>query len=431
MRSEDVSIVIGKEFDEKIDPVAFPVIEFEIRIDELPPGTNVTEKGNEDAAFRLFVLFDEGKGWFTPPHTIGYVWDSTMKVGETGHAPRFSKVKYITIGSGTDGIGEWHIFKRNIIDDYKLLFGANEAPPIVAIALKCDSNHSDKTSASAIRYIELHGVEAGDSFPSPAAGVTAFSRNESPATEWTPDMIHQRLKTLNQYYTGGALFDIRDGQPVVMQLSGCGVTDLSPLEGMRIEKLDLRGLPVSDLDPLRGMPLVELYLEDTGVQSIEPLRGMKLERLYLSNTLVTDLSPLAGMPLTNLNLLGTAVTDLKPLSGAPLQYLWLNETPVSDISPLAKCPLVSLTLHRTRVADLRPLAGTALQRLHIGETPVTDLTPLTGMRLTRLVFTPSNISKGIEIARGMQSINEIGTTFESKMNPAQFWQLYDAGAFEE
>ena len=68
-----------------------------------------------------------------------------------------------------------------------------------------------------------------------------------------------------------------------------------------------------------------------------------------------------------------------------------------------------------------------LQRLHIGETPVSDLTPLKGLMLTRLIFTPSKITKGLDVARNMKTLTEIGATLETKMAPAQFWALYDQG----
>jgi hypothetical protein len=104
---------------------------------------------------------------------------------------------------------------------------------------------------------------------------------------------------------------------------------------------------------------------------------------------------------------------------------------VEDISALKTVPLVSVTLHRTKVKNLAPLTGTALQRLHIAETPVTDLSPLKGMQLTRLVFTPANITVGIEVARELP-LNEIGTRFDEGSKdlqpPAAFWPAYDAAA---
>lgn len=155
MRNDDASTTIGTKLKHKIDPHLYPEIEFRIRVDEIPFGTNVTIKSKDDAAFRLFVLFDKGGHIISPPQTIGYVWDSTMKAGDTGRAPRFSKVRYITIASGEDGLGEWKEFRRNLLEDYKMLFGTEEIPEIAAIGLKCDSNHSNGHAASAIQWIRL------------------------------------------------------------------------------------------------------------------------------------------------------------------------------------------------------------------------------------------------------------------------------------
>lgn len=242
---------------------------------------------------------------------------------------------------------------------------------------------------------------------------------------WTDALVHAALKSRNPEYTGNAAFRIDDGKVTGMELSGTGVIDLSSLKGMGIRGLDLRGSGIADISGLKGLPLEELYLEDTEVSDLEPLRGMKLKKLYLNNTKVRDLDPLEGMGLTMLNLLGTGVEDLEPLRGMPLQYLWLNEAPVNDIEPLTSCPLVSLTLHRTGVEDISPITKIpTLQRLHIGDTPVIDLMPLEVMKLQRLIFTPSKIAKGVDGLKKMHSLQEIGTTFENRMPPGQFWAIY-------
>ena len=243
-----------------------------------------------------------------------------------------------------------------------------------------------------------------------------------------PETIHQRLKAKNPGYNGQAQFATQPEIGLVGDLSGTGITDLLPLKGVPFGGLDLRGLQVSNLEPLRGMPLKLLGLEEAKVVDLKPLAGMKIEKLYLSNTAVSSLMSLAGMPLQELMLVGTKVQDLGPLKGASLQALWLNGAPVTDISPLAGCPLISLTLQGTKVSDLGPLSGmVTLKRLHIGQTPVSDLTPLQNLKLTRLIFTPSKIKKGMDVARSMKTLTEIGATLETKMTPTQFWALYDQG----
>ena len=63
------------------------------------------------------------------------------------------------------------------------------------------------------------------------------------------------------------------------------------------------------------------------------------------------------------------------------------------------------------------------------------LTPLKGMKLDKFSLTPGNITKGIEIVRGMKSIYFIGPGWNrmygrSGMKPEEFWKKYDAGEFE-
>jgi hypothetical protein len=158
MRSDATSTTIGSKLQPEIDTEEFPMIEFSFRVEETPPGADVTVKRKDDAAFRLFVLFDKGGILsLTPPHTIGYVWDSTLKPGATGRAATFGQVRYIAIGSGSDGLGIWRTVRRNIRDDYRLLFKKDRVPPIKAVGLKCDSNHTKTRSASSVRYIRFLG----------------------------------------------------------------------------------------------------------------------------------------------------------------------------------------------------------------------------------------------------------------------------------
>jgi hypothetical protein len=242
-----------------------------------------------------------------------------------------------------------------------------------------------------------------------------------------PEILHQRLKLKNPDYQGQAQFALDPLIGLVGDFNGSKISDLSPLEGIPFGALDLRGQGVSNLKPLQGMPLKLLGIEDSLVADLTPLKGMRLEKLYLNNTPVSDLGPLRGMPLKELMLVGTKVKDLKPLQGSPLQMLWLNNTQVFDISPLAGCPIRSLTLERTKVVDLKPLSKMAsLKRLHIGETPVSDISPLKTLQLERLIFTPENIRKGLDVVRNMKTLTEIGTTLETRMPPEQFWSRHES-----
>ena len=60
--------------------------------------------------------------------------------------------------------------------------------------------------------------------------------------------------------------------------------------------------------------------------------------LHCGYTQVSDLTPLMGMPLTKLECPGTKVSDLAPLKGMALTVLYCNATPVTDLTPLRGLP---------------------------------------------------------------------------------------------
>jgi len=271
-------------------------------------------------------------------------------------------------------------------------------------------------------------VEKTAAVPS-APAVPAPAKVEPKKVYWTDEMMHTEIKYHNPRYDGSGKFGIQDGKVMSLDMRGAKIDNVKFLEHIEPLALDISETPVSDIRPMQGKKLVELYLEDTKVQDLSPLRGMPLEKLYLSRTPARDLSALENMPLVELNAVGSQVGDISGIAKCPIQMLWLTDCPVENIAALKTVPLVSVTLHRTKVKDLSPLTGTALQRLHIAETPVTDLTPLKGMQLTRLVFTPANITAGIDVAKSLP-LQEIGSQFDDTaknlMPPAQFWPSFDA-----
>lgn len=272
--------------------------------------------------------------------------------------------------------------------------------------------------------------------PEPEKKVTPPTPAAEP-TFWSEVTLHRAIRAGNVGYSGNAQFQINEqGQPEAIVLANCGVTNIDMLSGMPLMMLDLQGCPIANIDVLEGMPLVELFLDKTNVEDLSALAGnTTLKKIYLNETNVEDLGPLKGMPLEELNIVGARVDDITALAGMPLRMLWLTGLPVSDVSPLATTPLQSVTLHRTKVEDLRPLATMrTLQRIHIGETPVKDLTPIARLPLTRLVFTPSTVEKGVDLIRQIPTMQQLGVVFEDDMStlmaPPQFWAKYDAGEFE-
>ncbi len=209
-----------------------------------------------------------------------------------------------------------------------------------------------------------------------------------PVDEQLPALI-ERLKALNPNFDGNVACGVRDGAIVMLRFVTDDVTDISPLSAVsKLEELDCNGNffrkgKLSDLSPLRGLPLKRLNCNSTRVDSLEALRGMPLTTLIAGETRLADLSPLEGMKLESLTLQRTEVVDLSPLRGMPIRHLdlfWAQG--IKDLTPLEGMPLVYLNLTALWVPDLKSLrAMKTLNGLVLESVPVTDLSPLKGLSI--------------------------------------------------
>jgi Leucine-rich repeat (LRR) protein len=153
---------------------------------------------------------------------------------------------------------------------------------------------------------------------------------------------------------------------------------------------------------------------------------------------VTDISPVRALVGLRFLIFGglienkSELTDLSPLKGTKLTDLSFFRTHVSDLSPLRGMPLTRLNCGSTKISDLSPLRGMPLTDLVFDGTSVTDVSPLEGMKLNRVVLTPKDITKGMDVIRQMNSLTTIGLRGDrDQFPPAEFWKKYDAGEFNK
>lgn len=81
------------------------------------------------------------------------------------------------------------------------------------------------------------------------------------------DNLNSALLALNPNYNGRAKTGKnRDGVISAIDLSECGVTNISPLAGLPLTGLDISKNDITDLSPLAGMQIPQLFLENTLVE---------------------------------------------------------------------------------------------------------------------------------------------------------------------
>lgn len=144
--------------------------------------------------------------------------------------------------------------------------------------------------------------------------------------------------------------------------------------------IDARG-DISALDEIPNMYYLRtLELTSQFISDLSPLAGMKLTRLNLANNFVGNLLPLKDMvSLTALDVCQNPLRDLRPISRLlSLKTLDISQTQVTDLAPIKDLTkLETLALAYCDVRDLSVLAGLPnLKEVDLSHTGVTDLSPL-------------------------------------------------------
>jgi hypothetical protein len=148
-----------------VDLAEYPILEWSWLVQNIYEKGDVTQKSGDDYPTRIYVIFDydlKNLSWFqrnlirglrvfygeVPTRAINYIYESKAEVGTIVPNPYSDLVKMVVVDSGSENLGSWQYYTRNLLDDYREIFG-EEPPKIAAIAIMTDS---DDTKESATSY---------------------------------------------------------------------------------------------------------------------------------------------------------------------------------------------------------------------------------------------------------------------------------------
>jgi hypothetical protein len=140
LRSESSSFAIQKAVD--IDLRQTPILAWQWKVAELPKGGNFFTSSTDDQAAQLVLAFS----W---RRFITYIWDSTAPAGTMADAPSppLRSVKAVVVRSGETDKGAWITETRNVLEDYRQLFGG-EAEKVVGVRIQINSQHTKSQAES-------------------------------------------------------------------------------------------------------------------------------------------------------------------------------------------------------------------------------------------------------------------------------------------
>jgi hypothetical protein len=150
-------------FRTEFDPRAFPLLSWRWKVIQGIPAAETHSRAREDAPVRLMVSFSgdtsklsvfdraassfakSASGQALPYAELMYVWGGKVAVDSITTSALTSRIRMLAVAADDQGIGRWHSYTRNLVDDFRRAFG-EEPGRVTAIKLMSDT---DNTSSNA------------------------------------------------------------------------------------------------------------------------------------------------------------------------------------------------------------------------------------------------------------------------------------------
>jgi len=146
MRSRGDHSTIARKV--RINLETTPILEWQWKLTQLPAGADLRQRATSDAAPHVFVVWPRMPAVLRS-QLIGYVWDPALPVGTVQPSPKTRTVTFLIVRSGPSQLGQWLTERRNVADDFRLVYGAEPDAP-GAVALSIDTNDTQSPSEGLI-----------------------------------------------------------------------------------------------------------------------------------------------------------------------------------------------------------------------------------------------------------------------------------------
>ena len=151
-----------------LDPLAYPRLTWRWKVDNILTKADARKREGDDYPARVYVAFrydparattwEKAKygayrlvyGTYPPVAVLNYIWDNRLLPGTTLDNAYTDRAKMVVVRSGAVEIGRWLTETRNVLDDYRRLFGGNP-PRIAGVAVMTDT---DDTGERAVAWYD-------------------------------------------------------------------------------------------------------------------------------------------------------------------------------------------------------------------------------------------------------------------------------------
>ncbi len=147
LKSDGDSSAIVKEV--KVDVDMWPILEWTWRAVKLPVGGDARKSATDDEAAQIYVVFPRFPS-AVRSRIIAYIWDTTAPVGSVFKSEKTGTVTYVVVRSGPAELNKWFTERRNVLEDYKKIYGESPAEQVGVISVLIDSNDTHSSAEAFI-----------------------------------------------------------------------------------------------------------------------------------------------------------------------------------------------------------------------------------------------------------------------------------------
>jgi uncharacterized membrane protein YdjX (TVP38/TMEM64 family) len=158
-----------------VDLHAYPVLTWRWKVANVLVKADARRREGDDYPARVYVAFrwdpETASAWerarygayrlfhgrYPPASAINYVWDNRLPPGTTLDNAYTGRAKMVVVRSGPAEVGRWLGERRDVLDDYRRLFGG-EPPRVAGIALMTDTDDTGERAVAWYDAIVLHSA---------------------------------------------------------------------------------------------------------------------------------------------------------------------------------------------------------------------------------------------------------------------------------
>ncbi|MGI9435988.1 MAG: DUF3047 domain-containing protein, partial [Geminicoccaceae bacterium] len=156
-----------------VDIEAQPTLHWRWCVTKPAPGTDLSEKGEDDRSLAIYVAFpfvaaeasafeklerkiiEKTAGKDAPGRVLMYVWGGKLERGAVVSSPYMGDSAMMKIlRSSRTPTGQWFEEQIDIADDYRTAFGS-EPPDPIYIAISADTDDTDSASKGIVMDLEF------------------------------------------------------------------------------------------------------------------------------------------------------------------------------------------------------------------------------------------------------------------------------------